>query len=67
MGGLLGSVVPSFFALPLPLGSWSVVSVCLVAFGGGGRVGLGRRREVLRGVFGGRRAPEEIRRRGQLA
>jgi len=39
----------------------------LVAFGGGGRVGLGRRREVLRGVFGGRRAPEEIRRRGQLA
>ena len=67
MGGLLGSVGPSSLALPLPLGSGFAVVMLLVAFGGGGRVGFGRRREVLRGVFGGRRAPEEIRRRGQLA
>lgn len=63
MGGLEGGVVSSFWTLDLPLGVGSVVVVLLLAFGGGGREG--RRREVLRGVFAGSRAPEEIRRRGQ--
>lgn len=64
---LLESMVSSSSALPLPSGSGLVLLVLLVAFGGGGREVLGRRREVLRGFFGGSRAPEEIRRRGQVA